>query len=184
VEHSVYIVISQTGTVLSRILKLITRADYNHVSLGLTRDLRCMYSFGRMNPYNPFWGGFVEESAEWGTFKRFSNTKVIVLSLDIGEEKHDAIKQEINKMIADRKKFHYNYLALFFAIFKKTLIKENHYYCSEFVRDILIKNEILAAQSLPMIIKPIHFLSIPNTNEIYRGKLREYKNFYNQTVKN
>ena len=52
--RKVYIVLSQTGTVLSRILKLYTRSPYNHSSIALTEDLEVMYSFGRLNPYNPF----------------------------------------------------------------------------------------------------------------------------------
>ena len=178
--NNVYLVISQTGTVLSRILKLITKADYNHSSISLRDDLHCMYSFGRMNPYNPFWGGFVEESAEWGTFKRFSETKAIVLSLDVGEVSYNSIKNEISYMLENRKNFHYNYLALFLALVKKTVKRKNYYDCSEFVRDILIRNGIESARDLPEIIKPIHFLSLPDTKEIYKGKLREFK----QTVKN
>ena len=75
-NRQLYIVISQTGTLLSRILKQITGAEYNHASISLSRDLERMYSFGRRHPYNPFWGGFVIESPRTGTFKRFSETKV------------------------------------------------------------------------------------------------------------
>ena len=75
-NKQLYIVISQTGTLLSRILKQITGAEYNHASISLSRDLERMYSFGRRHPYNPFWGGFVIESPRTGTFKRFSETKV------------------------------------------------------------------------------------------------------------
>ena len=70
-NKQLYIVISQTGTLLSRILKQITDAEYNHASISLSRDLERMYSFGRRHPYNPFWGGFVIESPSTGTFKRF-----------------------------------------------------------------------------------------------------------------
>ena len=38
--RKVYIVLSQTGTVLSRILKLYTRAPYNHSSIALTAVMR------------------------------------------------------------------------------------------------------------------------------------------------
>ena len=31
-----------------------------------------MYSFGRKNAYNPFFGGMVKESVDTGTFKRFT----------------------------------------------------------------------------------------------------------------
>ena len=38
-NKQLYIVISQTGTLLSRILKQITGAEYNHASISLSRDL-------------------------------------------------------------------------------------------------------------------------------------------------
>ena len=38
-NKKVYIVLSQTGTILSRILKLVTRAPYNHSSITLSEDL-------------------------------------------------------------------------------------------------------------------------------------------------
>ena len=43
-NRQLYIVISQTGTLLSRILKQITGAEYNHASISLSRDLERMYS--------------------------------------------------------------------------------------------------------------------------------------------
>ena len=92
-NKQLYIVISQTGTILSRILKQITGAEYNHASISLSRDLERMYSFGRRHPYNPFWGGFVIESPRTGTFKRFSETKVLVLSVSVTEEQHAELKE-------------------------------------------------------------------------------------------
>ena len=88
-NKQLYIVISQTGTLLSRILKALTGAEYNHASISLSEDLEEMYSFGRRYPYNPFWGGFVMESPHAGTFRRFSNTKVLVLSVTVSEEQYE-----------------------------------------------------------------------------------------------
>lgn len=79
--QQLYIVLSQTGTMLSRILKFITGAEYNHSSISLSADLTQMYSFGRRNPYNPFLGGFVKESPHTGTFRRFQGTKVIIFAV-------------------------------------------------------------------------------------------------------
>ena len=56
----VYIVISQTGTILSRILKAFTHREYNHASISLKDDLSVMYSFGRKHPYNPFLGDLLQ----------------------------------------------------------------------------------------------------------------------------
>ena len=105
-----YIIISQTGTIFSRILRIVTKKEYNHASISLADDLSIMYSFGRLKAYNPFVGGFVAESADFGTFKRFYNTKVIVLSLDINEEKHRKMTEELELMYDNKYIYGYNYM--------------------------------------------------------------------------
>jgi len=102
-NKQLYVIISQTGTLLSRILKAITGAEYNHASISLSRDLEKMYSFGRRHPYNPFWGGFAMESPHAGTFKRFSNTEVLILSVDITEEQYAEIENRLAAMWNQRK---------------------------------------------------------------------------------
>ena len=95
-EKSVYIVLSQTGTIFSRILKLFTGAKYNHSSISLFPSLETMYSFGRLNPYNPFIGGFVREGINIGTFKRFNKTTAVVLKINVREEKYEGLKNFLN----------------------------------------------------------------------------------------
>lgn len=170
----IYIVVSQTGTVLSRILRIITRKEYNHASISFAEDLHIMYSFGRKNPYNPFWGGFVKESASFGTFKRFSNTKVIVLKLDINESTHKKMENSVNVMVNNPDNYKYNYLGLCLAAFKINLTKSNSYYCSEFIKDLLVRFNVEGADKLGKIVHPMHFLKIPDTQTVYKGKLSEY----------
>lgn len=172
--QQIYIVISQTGTILSRILKRITGAEYNHVSLSLSENLQTLYSFGRKYPRNPFLGGFVTESPNYGTFKYFSNTKVLVLALPIENEKYEAISEFINYMVDNRKKYKYNYFGLWFAAVNLCLKFNNRYYCSEFVRDVLRKFEIEGSEKMADIVQPIHFLDLPNTTEYYCGKLSKF----------
>ena len=77
----IYIILTYTGTILSRIIKYYTKDEFSHVSIALDSELRHMYSFGRLNPYNPFWAGFVHERINSGTFKRFSNTRAKIYSV-------------------------------------------------------------------------------------------------------
>lgn len=99
-HKQIFIVITQTGTMLSRILKRITGAEYNHASLSLSQDLTRMYSFGRRHPYNPFWGGFVIESPHAGTFRRFSDTTAIILAVEITEERYAALEATLEAIAA------------------------------------------------------------------------------------
>ena len=92
----IYIVLSHTGTILSRIIKLATGNEYTHSSIALNENLETMYSFGRLNPYNPFLGGFVQEGKSIGTFKRFKNTKVGVFKLEVTEKQYSELIENIN----------------------------------------------------------------------------------------
>lgn len=131
-HKQIFIVITQTGTMLSRILKRITGAEYNHASLSLSQDLTRMYSFGRRHPYNPFWGGFVIESPHAGTFRRFSDTTAIILAVEITEERYAALEATLEAMWAQREQFSYNLGGLLLAYFHILWKRSNRYYCSEF----------------------------------------------------
>ena len=174
-EQHVYIVISQTGTLLSRILKLVTKAEYNHASISLVPDLATMYSFGRKHPYNPFLAGFVTESARFGTFKRFSKTRIVVLDIAVSNEQYEAISRRIHTMLTLKKHYHYNYLGLWLAGLRICYRQKRRFYCSEFVKDILEKQEIHGIKQLNPIVQPIHFLALPNAQQIYVGLLRDYR---------
>ena len=173
-NKSLYIVISQTGTIPSRLLKLVTRKEYNHVSLSLNGNLEKMYSFGRKRPYNPFRGGFVVESANSGTFKRFPDAKIRVLRLEIGDYEFDEISQNINSMLEIKDTYHYKFVGLCLAAFNINHKFKNRYYCSEFVKDILLKSDVEEAEWLDEIVHPMNFLDMPNVSEIYSGSLIDY----------
>ncbi len=171
--QKVYIVLSQTGTALSRVLKLFTRAPYNHSSIALDRDLDTMYSFGRLNPYNPFVGGFVEESPHAGTFKRFKNTRVMVLEAEVSPEALNEVGTLIREMLRERARYHYNYLGLLLAAIRVRWRQSNRYYCSEFVKAMAERLELDGVEDIPPIVKPIDFLELSH-RIVYVGKLRDY----------
>lgn len=170
----IYIVVSQTGTMLSRILKIITRKEYNHASLSLADDLHIMYSFGRRNPYNPFFGGFVRESAYFGTFKRFSGTRVVVLRTMVTKEEFLRIETLISNFVDNPDEYGYNYIGLALAGLRIHFPMDKRYYCSEFVREVLVSSNIQGADRLKPIVHPMNFLKIPEFETIYRGKLSDY----------
>ena len=58
---NIYLVLSQTRSILSRIISRATGDRYAHVSLSLSDDLDEMYSFGRVYAFTPIIGGFVRE---------------------------------------------------------------------------------------------------------------------------
>ena len=173
-EKQIYIVLTQTSSVLSRVIKLFTKAEFNHVSISLSENLETMWSFGRRQPYNPFWAGFVMESPRAGTFRRFPQTTAAVLALDVSQETYEGIREMMEKMYLDRKKYGYNFVGLCCAAIGICYSADHKYYCSEFARAVFEKFQIPGAEQFGKFVEPSHFLSFPGVVLVYQGLLRDY----------
>ena len=168
----IYIILTYTGTILSKIVKIYTRREYSHVSISLNEDLTKMYSFGRINPYNPFSGGFVHEEIDKGTFKRFKKTKTKIYSLEISEEQYEKLESIIEQMKAKKNLYKFNVIGLLGILLNVKIKREKYFYCAEFVKYVLEQSQVL---ELPDLVKPEDFEKVSGISEIYRGVLREYR---------
>ena len=171
----IYIILTYSGTLLSKIIKIYTRDEFSHVSISLDKELSKMYSFGRLNAYNPFIGGFVQENINKGIFYRFKKTKTKVYSLSITDEQYETIGNTINDFISNKKEYKFNIIGLFAVAFKVKLKFEKSYYCAEFVKHVL--DEAHIETCLPEIIRPEDFKNITDTKEIYNGILIDYNKY-------
>lgn len=169
----IYLILTHTGTLPSRMIKSFTKDEFSHVSISLDIDLEEMYSFGRLRLYNFFIAGFVHESINEGTFKRFYKTKAKIYYLKVTDEQYELIKEAINQIWNDREKYKFNMLGLFAVSIHKKIKREYYFYCAEFVKYVLEKAGINT--DLPDIVKPEDFKQIEGLEEIYSGYLRKYK---------
>lgn len=168
----IYIVLTNTGTILSKIIKFYTKDEFTHVSIALDSNLQEMYSFGRLNPYNPFIGGFLHEYINKGTFKRFYKTISRIYVLDVEDEQYEKIKNIIIKFSINKYIFKFNTIGLFAIAFKKKIKKDKAFYCAEFVKYVLDESNIKL--NLPELIRPESFKGIDESMEIYSGLLKDY----------
>lgn len=170
----IYIILTQTGTILSKMLKHITHSKYNHSSISLDFDLSAMYSFGRLNPYNAFYGGFVKENIYKGVFGRFPKTTAAVIKIPVPKDKYNALSDKLTDMYNNRTQYHYNTLGLCTALFRYSFKRKNGYYCSEFISRLLVDFDIVPTDSFEKIVKPMDFYNLFENMIIYEGILREY----------
>ena len=171
----VYIVLAHTGTILSRIIKIVTGAEYTHASIALDEDLEKMYSFGRKYSYIAFIGGFVKEGNSFGTFKRFYNTEISVYELEVTNDQYEKACERIEYVKEHKDEYRFNILGLALAAINKKTNREKTFYCAEFVREVLEKSGIDTSE-LPKVIKPEHFKELTGVKLIYKGLFKTYKN--------
>ncbi len=168
----VYIVLTNTGTFLSRIVNVYTRKEFSHVSISLDKNLNYMYSFGRLNAYNPFIGGFVHESPKYGTFKRFKNTKAKIYSIEVDDRVYNEILRNIKKIEIEKNTYRFNIIGLFAVALHLRIKRKKCFYCAEFVKYVLDKTDL--ELDLPDIIKPMDFTRMDGLSLIYSGKLLDF----------
>ena len=170
-----YIILTHTGTILSKIIRYRTKDEFSHVSIALDADLEEMYSFGRLNPYNAFWGSFVHEYINKGTFKRFKKTQAEVYSIFVTDEQYEKAQKVIKYFNNNKQKYKFNTLGLLCVSINKRIIRKNTFYCAEFVKHILKVIGITEVNQLPQIIRPQNFKQLQGIRLEYEGLLKKYK---------
>ena len=133
-----------------------------------------MYSFGRKYARLPFPGGFVHECIGQKVFAIHPQTTMIVYELDVTKAQYRKVKKIMRQMCRERKTYAYNLLGVAFVAIHKERKADRKYYCSEFVKHILVESNIIQETDLPTMCKPMDFLHVEGT-KIYEGKMREYE---------
>lgn len=174
-QKDIFIIVTNTPSVVSGIIGHFTHTPYNHVSVSLDAEMDKMYSFGRRYKYFPWIGGFVKESPVAGTLGRFPQTQAIILTTKVDEETYNELSEKLSEMLANKRKYHYDSIGMIMAIFGKVFRRNNYYYCSEFVRELLVDYGIRSDEEFKKIVRPADFIELADFNEIYRGRLVEFR---------
>lgn len=170
----IYILLSHSGSMFSKLINVCSGFPYTHVSIALDRELNELYSFGRIHPYNPIIGGFVREDIENGTFSRFPETMCALYSLEIEEEQYNNLERELERFKNEKDKYGYNLLGVLSAAFNFPLHRKYSYFCSQFVSELLLKSGIRILDKSPDLTSPMDFGSCKELEIIYEGYLRTY----------
>jgi hypothetical protein len=173
IEKEVYILLTNTGSLLTKLIKLYTEKPYNHASIAFDHNLSEVYSFGRKTARNPFIGGFVKEDVREGLFKQ---ADCALYSITVTESQIQKMKYYLQEIETQKKHYRYNFLGLFGVMFNKPLKRNNAFFCSQFVAFILKESTIIQFQKPISLIAPYDFQCVPNVHLVYEGKLKNYQN--------
>lgn len=168
--RTIYIVLTETGTLLSKAIGIYTGREMNHASISFDPELYEMYSFGRVHVNNPLSGGFLRENAETGLFE-FANCAIYKIS--VTEYQYKEMKNSILYMHGNRKLYKYNFLGLFGVMVQKEVRRERAFFCSQFVATIL-KIGGLEVDHNPALMTPHCLAKLPYIQPVYFGQLSRY----------
>lgn len=169
--QKIYILLTDTGTLFTRLIKLYTKKPYNHASISLDPELKEVYSFGRKTAKNPFIGGFVRENTRG---ELFISSRCTVISCSVTDEQHHRLKAFINKIESNKHDYAYNLLGLFAIVFNKQLSRDNAFFCSQFVATVLQGCDIVQLSKPPSLVMPHELMELENADVVFQGSMTEY----------
>lgn len=181
-NNTIYILLSHSGSMFSKAINICTREPYTHVSIALDRNLKELYSFGRINPYNPIIGGFVKEDVINGTYGRFPNTKCALYSLEIDDIQYRKLRKELNRFKRESERYGYNLLGVVSAAFNHPIHRKYSYFCSQFVSEVLLNSGIRIINKNPSLTSPMDFRICEELEFVYEGNLKTYSSEVHEKI--
>ncbi|WP_047980574.1 hypothetical protein [Ornithinibacillus contaminans] len=170
-ERTIYFIFTDTGTYLSRLINFCTNNTLNHVSICFDHELKEVYSFGRINPKNPFSGGFVREDIR-GDFLK--NSKCAVYTMNITEEDYVSIRHHIKEIEKRASDYKYNFVGLIGILLKIEIQRSNALFCSQFVATVLQDTETFKLAKPTNFVTPADIREQSELQLIYQGRLGDY----------
>lgn len=169
----IYLILTHSGSVPSRIIKIFTRYGYSHVALALDENLDKMYTFGRKKLNNAFNGGFIIETIESEFYHKFKNTHCLVYSLEISDRNYLRLQAAVEQFVLNSERYHYDIIGLIFKSINIKISRKNYFVCTDFISYLLKTSDVHTFNK--KVIKPRDFMAIPHKELIYSGLLSEYK---------
>ncbi len=131
----IYILMTQYPGFDAKILRLRTRFPYTHTSVGLEEDMDTFYTFVSK--------GYLVESITRYEKPGRPSFPCALYEVVVTDEVYEKVKKMVHDYKARKTMLKYSTLGLIMCFFKIPLKRQNRYFCSQFVAEVLNKCNVL-----------------------------------------
>lgn len=171
----IYILLTRTTSVPSRLIGRFTGEPFTHVSLSFDGGLTVLYSFARRYTRLPLPAGLTEERLDRGFYGTQGNIPCALLRLEVTDHIYYRARTKVLHMLQCRKDYTYSILGLLFCSLHIPLEFRNRYFCSQFVGKILSDSGALALPKPASLLHPSDFYDLDCLHVLYCGGLRNLR---------
>lgn len=167
---SVYILLSRTKTLYSRVVRLAEGGgNYTHASLALGPGCSRVYSFSRKYAQLPLPSPLVREDVPGSYMARHPQTPCALYRLAVTDAQRVHISGRVADMLLGGT--HYRYSLLGSALCALDIAHERsyHYFCSQFVASVLAGCGALELPKPPSLVRPADFERMAGLDLAYAG---------------
>ncbi len=168
----VYVLLSKTKTIPSRMINRMTRGTYTHTSMALTEETDRFYSFARRKLHNFLKAGFLMEDLHSFVFARYADCACVLYALEISDESYEKMQVRIRDFEKNYDKAKYNFLGMLPLRLGIRFRRAYKLTCSQFVAVILDTSEEIKLPKDPYLMLPNDFPKIQGIKKIYEGTIQ------------
>lgn len=170
---TLYIFLTRSGTLLSNLVYSLTGAQYTHISLAFDEDLSTLYSSTRKNGYTMFPAGPSREYLNRGVFLMRENIPCALYALEVTDEAYTRAKRRTQHMMHHGELYRFNSLGLLLCWMHIRWQRRRHYFCSQFVSEVLEQSGALALPKDSTLMHPNDYPLLPQLKCLYKGRLAD-----------
>ncbi len=181
-KQYIYLVITRTGTVFSKVIGLATGKQYTHASIASNEMLTDMYSFCRDHKERPLPANFNHEDIFTEVFGACKTIPSEVYRIPVTDDQIERYHTLIRHFVLNREKYSYDLGALLpMALHIPYKMRNNKFVCSVWVGFMLGKTGIANdLKKHPSLVEPEDFRSVKGAELIYKGDLKKYRDYIKQ----
>jgi hypothetical protein len=169
----VYIVLTSTSTIVARMVRQYTGNKYSHASISFDPDLKELYSFGRKDRLS--WPSFINEDIMDGIYKdSITTAKYGLFVTFMTPEQVKMMRARLDEFKENAKKMKYSFIGLINYSMGKETRRDNEYFCSQFVAEILQSAQTDMIDRHPSLYSPQQLGQLNNVYLVAEGILRDY----------
>ena len=168
---TIYILLTRSGTLLSKLVYAVTGASYTHASMAFDEELNCLYSSTRKNGYTMFPAGPSKEYLNKGVFRLRDDAPCALYALEVTDEAYVRARRRAEHMMARGDLYRFNTLGLILCALHIRWQRRRHYFCSQFVSEVLQKSGALELPKPSTLMHPSDYAELPELRCLYRGTL-------------
>lgn len=150
------ILLTKYSDKVSPLIYYLTGRTYTHASLGIDGTY---YSFN--------YKGFCTETV--ALHRKRGVEKSILYELNISDKSYQKICDQIQYFQQHKERFHYSCLGVVCCFFHIPFHRRDHYFCSQFVAEVLKRAGALTFKVTSELYLPSHFFrDLPENNQVVR----------------
>ena len=164
---------SRISPLLSKLVYAATGASYTHASMAFDAELSCLYSSTRKNGYTMFPAGPSKEYLNRGVFRLRDNAPCALYALEVSDEAYSHALHRAEEFMRHSEEYSFNILGLILCALHIRWQRRRHYFCSQFVSEVLEQSGALALPKDSTLMHPNDYPLLPQLKCLYKGRLAD-----------